>query len=42
MMKKKGTKMCVTKRKLKFKDYKKGLKSSQIENKINYLEKKLN
>ena len=30
----------VIKRKLKFKDYKKCLKASQIENKINYLEKK--
>ena len=36
----KDTKMCVIKRKLKFKDYKKCLKVSQIENKINYLEKK--
>ena len=33
--------MCVIKRKLKFKDYKKCLKASQIENKINYLEKKI-
>ena len=31
--------MCITKRKLKFKDYKKCLKASQIENRI-YLEKK--
>ena len=38
--KEKGTKKCVIKRKLKFKDYKKSLKSSQIENKINYLKKK--
>ena len=36
----KGTKKCVIKRKLKFKDYKKYLKASQIENKINYLETK--
>ena len=36
----KGTKSCITKRKLKFKDYKKCLKASQIENIINYLEKK--
>ena len=33
-------KRCFIKRKLKFKDYKKCLKVSQIENKINYLEKK--
>ena len=39
--KQKGQKMCVIKRKLKFKDYKKCLKASQIENKINYLEKKI-
>ena len=36
----KDIKKCVIKRKLKFKDYKKCLKVSQIENKINYLEKK--
>ena len=36
----KSTKKCVIKRKLKFKDYKKYLKAYQIENKINYLEKK--
>ena len=36
----KGTQQCVIKRNLKFKDYKKCLKASQIENKINYLEKK--
>ena len=36
----KDRKKCVIKRKLKFKDYKKCLKVSQIENKINYLEKK--
>ena len=35
----KGTKKCVIKRKLKFRDYKKCLKTAQIENKINYLEK---
>ena len=39
--KQKGQKMCVIKRKLKFKDDKKCLKASQIENKINYLEKKI-
>ena len=36
----KDIKKCVIKRKLEFKDYKKCLKVSQIENKINYLEKK--
>ena len=36
----KGTEKCVIKRNLKFRDYKKWLKASQIENKINYLEKK--
>ena len=36
----KDIKKCVIKRKLKFKDYKKCLKVSQIENKMNYLEKK--
>ena len=35
----KGTKKCVIKRKLKFQDYKNCLESSQIENKINHLEK---
>ena len=35
-----GTKKCVIKRNLKFRDCKKWLKSSQIENEINYLEKK--
>ena len=34
------TKKCVIKRNLKFRDYKKRLKVSQIDNKINYLEKK--
>ena len=36
----KGTRKCVIKRNLKFRHYKKCLKASQIENKINYLEKK--
>ena len=36
----KGAKGCVVKRKLKFKDYKNWLKSSQIINTVNYLEKK--
>ena len=35
----KGRKTCIIKRKLTFKDYKKCLKSAQIENKINYLGK---
>ena len=35
----KGAKKCVIKRNLKFSDYKKSLKASQIDNKINYLEK---
>ena len=38
--KSKGTKKCVIKRNLKFRDYKKCLKASQMENEINYLEKK--
>ena len=36
----KGTKKCVIKGKLKFKDYKNCLKEVQLENKINQLEKK--
>ena len=36
----KGTKKSVIKRKLKCQDYKSCLKTSQIENIINYLEKK--
>ena len=36
----KGTKSCVTKRELRFKDYKKCLKASQVLNIINYLERK--
>ena len=36
----KGTKRCVIKRKLKFKDYKKSLKVCQTENVIKYLKKK--
>ena len=35
-----GTKKCVMKRNVKFRDYKKCLKLSQIKSKINYLEKK--
>ena len=35
----KDTKKCVTKRKLKFQDYKNCLQAAQIEDKINYLEK---
>ena len=36
----KGTKKCAVKRKLKFEEYKKCLKSSQIINIVHYLEKK--
>ena len=36
----KGTKKCVIKRELKFKDYKKCSKPSRILNIINYLERK--
>ena len=36
----KWTKKCVIKRNLKFRGYKTCLKAFQIENKINYLEKK--
>ena len=35
----KGTKKCITKRNLKFQDYKNCLKAAQVENKINHLEK---
>ena len=35
----KGTKKCVIKRKLKFENYKNYLEATQLENKINYLEK---
>ena len=35
----KGTKSCVIKRKLKFENYKNCLEATQIENKINHLEK---
>ena len=35
----KGTKKCVTKRKLKVQDYKNCLEAAQIENKINHLKK---
>ena len=35
----KGTKKCVINRKLKFENYKNCLEATQLENKINYLEK---
>ena len=35
----KGIKKCVIKRKLKFQNYKKCLEATQLENKINHLEK---
>ena len=35
----KGTKNCVIKRKLKFENYKNCLEATQLENKINHLEK---
>ena len=35
----KGTKMCVIKRRLKIENYKNCLEATQLENKINYLEK---
>ena len=38
----KGTKECFIKRKLKFEDYKNCLEATQLEIKINHLEKKLN
>ena len=37
--KEKGTKKCITKRKLKFEDYKNSFEAAQIENKLNHLEK---
>ena len=37
----KGTKKCRIKRKLKFEDYKHSLEETQLENKINQLEKKV-
>ena len=37
----KGTKMCVIKRELKFQNYKSCLKATQLENKIEDLEKKI-
>ena len=37
--KKKGTKKCVIKRKLKFEKNKNCLEATQLENEINYLEK---
>ena len=36
----KGTKKHVIKRKLKFENYKNCLEATQLENKVNYLEKK--
>ena len=36
----KGTKKCAIKRKFKFENYKNCLQVTQLENKINYLEKK--
>ena len=38
----KGTKKCVIKRKLKFENCKNRLEATQLDNKINYLEKKIN
>ena len=35
----KGTKKCVVKRKLKFEDYKHSLEATQLENKMNHVEK---
>ena len=35
----KGTKKCIIKRKLKFEDYKHCLEATQLENKMNHLEK---
>ena len=35
----KGTKKCIIKRKLKFENYKSCLEATQLENKINHLEK---
>ena len=35
----KGTKRCVIKKNLKFEDYKNYLEATQLENKINHLEK---
>ena len=37
----KGTKKCIVKRKPKFEDYKNFLKATELENKINQLEKKI-
>ena len=38
----KGTKKCATKSKLKFENYKKCLKATQLDNKIKYQENKIN
>ena len=37
----KGTKKCVTKRQFKFEKYKDCLEATELENKTNYLEKKI-
>ena len=37
----KGTKKCIIKRKLKFENYKNCLETTQLENKISFLEKKI-
>ena len=39
-IKKQKTKKCIIKRKLKFENYENCLETNQLENKINYLEKK--
>ena len=39
---KKGTKKCVIKRKVKFENYRNCLEATKLENKINYIEKKIN
>ena len=38
----KGTKKCVIKRKVKFENYRNCLEATKLENKINYIEKKIN
>ena len=38
----KGTKKCVIKRKLKFENYRNCSEASQLDNKVNYLEKEIN
>ena len=39
LKKQKTQKKCVTKRKLKFENYKNSLEATQLDNKINYLDK---